>query len=663
MSYLFGGFGSILFIAALLVYVAWKPLGQPPQQSNLVLAVVLTCVFFAQAAFAFYQDFSSSRVMASTKTMLPEHCVAVRDAIQQNVPRADLVPGDLLCIKMGDRLPADVRFIAISTDAHFDRSILTGETVPMHGSVDSTDDNYLETACIGMAGTHCVAGYASGVVVATGDRTVFGRIAKFSATPKEGQTSLQREISHFVKIMVGMMLSIIALIIIVWAAWLRRYHSSWISVPDLMVDCVTIAVAFVPEGLPIAVISSLTITASIMKRNKISCKSLKTIETLGSVSVICSDKTGTLTKNQMTVTDCMIGRLVMTAAQVARAAKVDAASNDGPEELGIMGGVCNAGEFDAATLNLPAAERNINGDATDQAILRFAESIIPVVEIRKQFRTIFKVAFNSKNKFMIQIIQPVGSRRSDTSLIMSDPDAPLLLMIKGAPDVLLGRCDAIMADDGKSTRPITSEDYQFVERIKNQWSSQGRRVILLARKKLPMSMHSLSTTSRDYEERTMEEATEGLEFVGLVAIVDPPRDEILDVVRTLRSAGIRVFMVTGDFKLTAEAVAVQCGIITRPGAVNDVTALSSDNKSLTEPASFVHNDVEASPTRAIALSGAEMNQLGHQEWNKLCDYQEIVFARTTPEQKLRIVKELQAREKIVGSEPLTLTCDLPNHLL
>ena len=234
--------------------------------------------------------------MASIKTMLPEHCVALRDGSQQNVPGAEIVPGDLLCIKMGDRLPADVRFIEISTDARFDRSILTGETVPMHGSVNSTDENYLETACIGMAGTHCVAGSTLGLVVATGDRTVFGRIAKLSAIPKQGMTSLQREIFHFVKIVISMMLSMILLVIIVWAAWLRKSHPTWISVPQLIVDCVTVAVAFVPEGLPIAVTSSLTITASIMKRNKILCKSLKTVETLGSVSVICSDKTGTLTK-------------------------------------------------------------------------------------------------------------------------------------------------------------------------------------------------------------------------------------------------------------------------------------------------------------------------------------------------------------------------------
>ena len=359
----------------------------------------------------------------------------------------------------------------------------------------------------------------------------------------------------------------------------------------------------------------------------------------------------------MTVTDCMIGRTVMTAGQ---AANVDNASNDGPEELGIMGGICNAGEFDAATMDLPLMERRINGDATDQAILRFAESIVPVSETRKQFKTIFKIAFNSKNKFMIQIVQPKDmhgkiTTGSDASSTDSEPNKPLILMIKGAPDILIARCNAIMVDNGKSTRSITAEDRQHIERTKNQWSSQGKRVILLARKKLPEKMHSLSVNSREYEETTMEEATEGLELVGVVAIVDPPRDEIPEVIQTLRGAGIRVFMVTGDFKLTAQAIAAQCGIITQLDAIDDAVALSAEEKLPLQTLSVAEKGVQDFSSRAIALSGAEMNQLGDLEWDKLCKYQEIVFARTTPEQKLRIVKEFQAREEVVGSRSTILT--------
>jgi sodium/potassium-transporting ATPase subunit alpha len=243
--------------------------------------------------------------MASIKTMLPEQCTVIRDGSLQHIPGVEIVPGDLLQLKMGDKVPADVRFIEASGDARFDRSILTGESIPLHGTIESTDDNILETACIGMAGTHCIAGSASGIVIATGDHTVFGRIAKLTSAPAEGLTPLQKEIYYFIALIVALMLVMIVVVIIVWATWLRKAHPSWITVPILIVDCVSVAVAFIPEGLPIAITASLTITASAMKRNKVLCKSLRTVETLGSVTVICSDKTGTLTRNEMTVTDCM----------------------------------------------------------------------------------------------------------------------------------------------------------------------------------------------------------------------------------------------------------------------------------------------------------------------------------------------------------------------
>jgi sodium/potassium-transporting ATPase subunit alpha len=209
INYLFGGFGAILFVACILVFIAWKPLGDPPAVANLALAIVLAFVWVAQAAFSFWQDFSSSRVMASITGMLPDQCIVLRERQQIQIDGTEVVPGDMLRITIGNRLPADVRFVEVSPDARFDRSILTGETAPLLGSVNSTDDNYLETACIGLAGTHCVSGSAWGLVVETGDRTVFGRIAKLTSTPKAGLTPLQKEILIFVGIIVCLMLTMV----------------------------------------------------------------------------------------------------------------------------------------------------------------------------------------------------------------------------------------------------------------------------------------------------------------------------------------------------------------------------------------------------------------------------------------------------------------------
>ncbi|SLM35767.1 h k atpase alpha [Lasallia pustulata] len=653
IGYLFGGFGAILLAGSILVFISWKPLGSPPAPSNLALAIVLVVVFIVQAGFNAWQDWSSSRVMASITSMLPENCLLLRDGNQtQGAP--DVVPGDVLYIKAGNKLPADVRFIEISSDAKFDRSILTGESMPISGTVESTDDNYLETHCIGMQGTHCISGSGLAVVVATGDRTVFGRIAKLTGQPNTSMTTLEKEILRVVLIICSLALSMIILVIILWGTFLHKEHPSWIDVPDLIVVVVTVAVAFIPEGLPIALTASLTITANIMRQNKILCKSLKTVETLGAVSVICSDKTGTLTKNQMYASEYLAGTKKLSPEsardEVIRLQGLSSAI----EQLRAVAGLCNAGEFDAASVHLPLDERKVNGDATDQAVLRFSELLGSVAELRRMWKKRFDLAFNSKNKFMIRVFSLVETEGLQVALPPSDVsrfdrDEDMLLMIKGAPDVLIGRCNTVIGEEG-AVNSLNMETRAAIEDIKNAWSTQGKRVILLARKVLPAAVIVSSTESNDFEREAMEHARTGLTLVGLIAIVDPLRDEIPEVVRVLWGAGIRIFMVTGDFKLTAQAIAQECGIISNPTSlVDDILALSRDKAEYPlGKLSSTESPQSESPVKSITLSGPELITLNDNQWDQLCLYDEVVFARTTPEQKLRIVKELQKRNNTVG---------------
>ncbi|KAL8377456.1 hypothetical protein RB595_008237 [Gaeumannomyces hyphopodioides] len=662
LGYFFKGFGPILLAGSVLVFIAWKPLGDPPQTANLALAIVLLAVFFIQAGFNMWQDWSSSRVMASIKTMLPDECLTVREGIQRDLLAQDVVPGDVVVIKAGNKLPADVRFVDVSSDAKFDRSVLTGESVPISASVDSTDNNYLETRCIGLQGTHCVSGTCLGVVVATGDRTVFGRIAKLTSEPKKGMTTLEKEVANFVWIICSIMLLMIILVIALWAGWLRKEHPNWISVPNLIVSCVSVAVAFIPEGLPVALTASLTISANMMRKNKVLCKSLKTVETLGAVSVICSDKTGTLTQNKMVVTEAAVAGQIMTAEEALSTllANRDASELAGNalEQLRTVAGLCNAGEFDAATQHLELKERRVRGDATDQAILRFAESLGSVAESRRFWHTRFDLAFNSKNKFMIRVFGNANRAGladaipTDTCAIFEPGD--LLLTIKGAPDVLLPKCSRYVGKSGASIS-LTPAMLEKVEKIKNDWSAQGRRVILLAHKPISRSSLKNSVQSSGFEREMTEHAASGLTLVGLVAIVDPPRPEIPDVVQTLRRAGVRIFMVTGDFALTAQAIARECRIITNPdSAVADISALLRDAPAAAAaapPGKHVRfdSDAEAPLPTSIVLTGADVQSLLPAQWDALVgSYSEVVFARTTPEQKLRIVRELQARGHVVG---------------
>ena len=358
----------------------------------------------------------------------------------------------------------------------------------------------------------------------------------------------------------------------------------------------------------------------------------------------------------MFATECSVGAKDITP-EAARDFMVATEGKNNPiAQLRTLAGLCNAGEFDAATLHLPLSERKIAGDATDQAVLRFSESLGPVRDLQLLWKKTFELAFNSKNKFMIRTLaltDPAGLQfaLSPTEAAAWKPE-DLLLTIKGAPDILIERCTSYVEEDG-SVRNLDPNMKETIEKIKNKWSSEGKRVILLARKLLAGHQNVNFPEHNTFETEITQQASCDLTLVGLVGIVDPPRDEIPDVVRTLRRAGIRIFMVTGDFQLTAQAIAIECGIITNsPSMVHSIDMLSRNPVELQAAASTVNpekdSDTEAGPVRSITLSGPELITLNDNQWDQLCRYEEIVFARTTPEQKLRIVKEFQKRGEIVG---------------
>ncbi|KAJ5088869.1 hypothetical protein N7456_012485 [Penicillium angulare] len=639
-GYFFKGFGSILLVGGILVFISWKPLGEPPAVANLALGIVLIAVFLIQAAFNGWQDWSSSRVMASITAMLPESCQLLRDGSRVEVMATEIVKGDTVFLKSGTKIPADVRFVEVSHDFSVDRSIVTGESSPVKGSIDSTSDNYLETCCIGLQGTHCVSGKATGIVVATGDSTVFGRIAKLAGEPSTGLTTIEKEILRFVGLIFIIMITWIVILAAVWGGWLHKKHPDYINVATLIVDCVSVAIAYIPEGLPIAVTASLTITANIMRKNKVLCKSLKTVETLGSVSVICTDKTGTLTKNRMDVTD-----LSVSTVKAPFNDRMDTTAPIGPsalQQLRAMGALCNAAEFDQGTATTPLRDRRVFGDATDQAVLRFSESLGSVDAVRKSWKVFFDLAFDSKNKFMIKAFTPADSQSPRSWLTETEAGGfgtgDILFTIKGAPDILIDRCTQTLTPDGE-VKPLDGITLTAVKQLKDQWSSEGKRVILFARKVLAKESIWPDPTSSECEAQMLSQSKGGLTLVGLVGMIDPPRAEIPEVMRVLRQAHIRVFMVTGDFGLTALAISRQCGLVTAD-AVEDASALarfpSSTEKEITLPKS------------ALLISGPDLMGLNEYQWEQLCKYREIVFSRTTPHQKLRIVRELQSRDEIVG---------------
>jgi sodium/potassium-transporting ATPase subunit alpha len=299
LRYVFGGFCSVLWIGVIVFFLCWKPLSDPPAISNMALAILVIIVILLQAAFSAFQDWSTQRVMNSILDLLPSEASVLRDGEMVRLPASELVPGEIVNITIGNKVPADLRILTHSGDVRFDRSILTGEAEEVEGAIDYTDENFLESRNIAFMGTMVTNGNCIGVVILTGPKTIMGRIAKATTGVAQEDTLIQKEITRFVKIIVGLTICLALIIFLAWVAWLRVQHHSYMNIVAMLNDVMGCVVAFIPEGMPIGVALTMLMIAKRMKSADILPKGLTTVETLGCVNVICSDKTGTLTEKNV----------------------------------------------------------------------------------------------------------------------------------------------------------------------------------------------------------------------------------------------------------------------------------------------------------------------------------------------------------------------------
>ncbi|KAJ1673603.1 hypothetical protein EV182_004913, partial [Spiromyces aspiralis] len=408
LNYIFGGLSALVWFSVLMAFIAWRPLGHPPDTINLALAIVLLLVILIQTIFNMWQEWTTFKVMNSLSQILPSECVVIRNDLAQCILAEHLVVGDVVKLKAGDQVPADLRLIDVSRDLSFDRSVLTGESEMVYGTINATTSNYLETRNIALMGTHVATGNAVGVVVSTGDRVVMRRIAEISMADADEKTLLQREINRFVAMLATLALSLAAMSIIIWAAWLRPTYPGFLSPSAAMVNIIAILVGVLPSGVPICVALTLNMMAKRMQSQMVLVKNLNTVEALGSVNVICCDKTGTITKSDMFVQDvAFIDRSLSHDEAVARLATTEEGSDHrggarAMSQLYQVMTLCNNANFDPSTLGLPIPERKVNGDATDSAILRFAallreEAAGQVAHLDNKYTKIYEIPFNSKN--------------------------------------------------------------------------------------------------------------------------------------------------------------------------------------------------------------------------------------------------------------------------
>ncbi|PWY87388.1 calcium ATPase [Aspergillus heteromorphus CBS 117.55] len=623
LGYVFGGFCSVLWIGVIVFFLCWRPLSNPPSVTNLAMAILVIIVIILQASFSAFQDWSTSRVMKSILGLLPADAMVLRDGALIKLPATDLVSGDIVHISIGNKVPADMRIIKSSGDVRFDRSILTGESDEVEGATDATDQNFLETRNIAFMGTNVTNGNAVGVVVLTGSRSVMGRLASITAGVKEKPTLIQKEINRFVVIVVVLTVLLAALILLTWVGWLRVDHPQFMNVVDMLNDVMGCVVAFIPEGMPVAVALTLMIVAKRMKAHNILPKGLATVETLGCVNVICSDKTGTLTQNKMSVQSVGLVDQEFGVEDLVNAQQ-KAVPLPVPLEPLLRGSrLCNDAFFDQETMHLPIPERNVNGNATDAAVLRLAEMLQPG---ERDDERIHQIPFNSKNKWMLTVHENPGS------------SSPCLIYVKGAPDVLLPKCISYWSRDGV-TKPLDATAKEMFSAFQQRLSRRAERVIVLCQRDYAPSA---AVGTNDFSDEILAHGVQGLTIVGIFGIIDPPRPEIRGTVAACRRAGIRFFMVTGDFGLTAAAIARDIGIFTGTAEADTVTDLVSP------PVTSGGEKQPALSRRSLLVEGGQISNLREEDWNVICQYEEIVFARTTPEQKLRIVEELKARDSVVA---------------
>uniref|UniRef100_A0A671PM19 Sodium/potassium-transporting ATPase subunit alpha n=1 Tax=Sinocyclocheilus anshuiensis TaxID=1608454 RepID=A0A671PM19_9TELE len=619
---MFGGFSMLLWTGAVLCFFAYgiqAAMEDEPANDNLYLGVVLSAVVIITGCFSYYQEAKSSKIMDSFKNLVPQQALVVRDGEKNHINAEEVVVGDLVEVKGGDRIPADLRIIA-SHGCKVDNSSLTGESEPQTRSPDFSNDNPLETRNIAFFSTNCVEGTARGIVISTGDRTVMGRIATLASGLEVGRTPISIEIEHFIHIITGVAVflgvSFFILSLVLGYSWL-----------EAVIFLIGIIVANVPEGLLATVTVCLTLTAKRMAKKNCLVKNLEAVETLGSTSTICSDKTGTLTQNRMTVAHMWFDNQIHEADTTENQSGTSFDRSSATwASLARIAGLCNRAVFLAEQTDVPILKRDVAGDASESALLKCIELCCgSVKEIRDKYTKVAEIPFNSTNKYQLSVHKnPNGGTESKHLLVM-----------KGAPERILDRCATILIQ-GKE-QPLDDEMKEAFQNAYLELGGLGERVLGFCHFYLPDEQFP---EGFQFDTEDVNFPTENLCFVGLMSMIDPPRAAVPDAVGKCRSAGIKVIMVTGDHPITAKAIAKGVGIISEGNeTVEDIAA------RLNIPV----NEVNPRDAKACVVHGGDLKDLTAEQLDDILKHHtEIVFARTSPQQKLIIVEGCQRQGAIVA---------------
>jgi sodium/potassium-transporting ATPase subunit alpha len=550
-------FALLLIVGSALAFFADH---LKPGEGNFYIGVALLAVVLLNALFTYVQEHESERIMESFRNMLPQMITVQRDGKIARIEARLVVPGDVIMLEEGDRVPADGRLLEVN-QLKVDHSSLTGESEPQLRKLTCTHNDLLESRNMVFSGTLVQSGNGRALVYGTGMDTQIGQIVQLTKEAGTVDTPIRKELHHFIRVISAIAIALGLLFFALSVLLGNPFIGS-------LIFAIGIIVANVPEGLLPTVTLALTMASKRMAKKNALIKNLEAVETLGSTTVICTDKTGTITQNQMKVATLVLGEHERSAYQSGLN------EVEGFNEAWTAMVLCN---------NARLTDHHYLGDPTEGALLVLAQRLRPIGDLAERFPRLHESPFDSATKRMITTHKVAQGQ-------------PNIAYMKGAPEVVFKKCthllhqgEQVAFDEAARSRAL--ELYEVL-------AARGERVLALA-----------------YKTTDAEAASEdGFIYLGLVGMLDPPRPEITDAVDKCRSAGIRVFMITGDYHTTAESIARQVGLFTGDGQV---------------------------------VVGEKLLQMNEQELSVLLDGRELVFARTTPLQKLQIVKALQKKGEIV----------------
>ncbi len=579
-------FKSFLIIILLAAVTISAFLGE------LLDATVIFAIIIAVAVLGFIQEFRAEKAIEALKQIAAPVARVRRDGIIQEIPSREVVPGDIVLLEMGNKIPADIRLIE-AINLKMDEASLTGESVSVHKSILPLEKDMplADRTNMAYSGTSVAYGRGTGLVVATGMETEFGKIAKLIQTAEEGQTPLQQRLDY-----IGKWLGILCIVVVVFVALILVYHETGFKfallnqalLVEIFIWSVSLAVAAVPEALPAVVVVALTVGVQRMARRHAIVRKLPVVETLGCTTVICSDKTGTLTKNEMTVSKIFTNSKIIDVTGVGFDPQGDflfqgeAINPNEGSTLALLlqsAALCANSSFEIDTASQD--KFSLFGDPTEIAlIVAAAKAGLWQQDLKKQYPRVWEIPFTSESKRMITV--------------HSKANGDLLAFLKGAPEIVLDMCSDVYGN-GHSI-PLNEENRKNILQTNQNMASEALRVLAVAYKHL--------SKSQDISEDNLQN---GFCFIGLEGMIDPPREEVKQAIQECNQAGIKTTMITGDHKLTAMAVA------------KEVDLLKSND---------------------LVLTGSELDKLSDSEFENMVE-EVSVYARVSPEHKQRIVRALQ----------------------